>query len=224
MAELQDISTFTSSFIAIYRPNKKTYSILEWVSAYRYWKRSLLDPDIQNTITICTRVVPPAVVQIKIDRSANNNVERYVKCIVYGKHLVYGTNLVPIIQKRSISTRNFPNSMFAGEFACTNTSIEVPANINTTLWTLRVPAPVIPVPVNAIQIEPLPQRIAWLVAEDACKRDEICSITLEPISPITASVTSCFHTFETNAIEKWLISNPLCPMCKKKTTSTKAFT
>jgi len=92
----------------------------------------------------------------------------------------------------------------------------------------RVPRPVAAgaVPRNIILPEKIPQRIAWIVAEDACKRSEDCSITLDPITPITAAVTSCFHVFDADAIAKWLESTPgsLCPMCKKAAVATVCFT
>jgi hypothetical protein len=81
-------------------------------------------------------------------------------------------------------------------------------------------------PRNIILPEKIPQRIAWIVAEDACKRGEDCSITLDAITPITAAVTSCFHVFDADAIAKWLESTPgsLCPMCKKAAVATVCFT
>jgi hypothetical protein len=81
-------------------------------------------------------------------------------------------------------------------------------------------------PRNIILPEEIPQRIAWIVAEDACKRGEDCSITLDAITPITAAVTSCFHVFDADAIAKWLESTPgsLCPMCKKAAVATVCFT
>jgi SUMO ligase MMS21 Smc5/6 complex component len=80
-----------------------------------------------------------------------------------------------------------------------------------------------PTPAYANLPEPIPRRIAWLVAEDASKNSETCSITLDEISPITASVTTCFHVFNSDAIAKWLTTNPLCPMCKKRCQATVAF-
>jgi len=89
-----------------------------------------------------------------------------------------------------------------------------------------VPAGAVVAPRNIILPEKIPQRIAWIVAEDACKRGEDCSITLDAITPITAAVTSCFHVFDADAIAKWLESTPgsLCPMCKKAAVATICFT
>lgn len=218
--ELRDIQTFNTNFIAIYRPKKKTYSILTWDQTFRYWKRALLDPELQPNITIARIRIAPATVSIKIDRTAS---DLFVKCLVQGKILIYGPNLVPIIEKRSSSTRNFPNGVYAGEFTCNNIHTGPIPNTNG-LWTLRPLAQIENTnPLPLVAIEAIPQRIAWLIAEDACVRNEICSIILEPISPLTASVTNCFHVFETNAIKTWLEKNSTCPLCKKKAVVTKAF-
>jgi hypothetical protein len=95
------------------------------------------------------------------------------------------------------------------------------------LWDNPPPAPVpaaAPVPsAGTPSVVGLPKRIAWLVAEDAAKKDEKCPITMEPISPITASVTSCFHTFESEAITSWLTNHTTCPQCRTPCVATVAF-
>jgi len=66
-------------------------------------------------------------------------------------------------------------------------------------------------------------RIAWIIAEDASKKGETCAITLDEVSPLTASVTSCYHVFDTKALNIWFQTNTTCPVCKQKTVATKAF-
>jgi hypothetical protein len=66
-------------------------------------------------------------------------------------------------------------------------------------------------------------RIAWIIAEDASKKGETCAITLDEISPITASVTSCYHVFTTSALETWFQTKSICPVCKQKATYTPAY-
>jgi hypothetical protein len=66
-------------------------------------------------------------------------------------------------------------------------------------------------------------RIAWIIAEDASKKGETCAITLDEVSPLTASVTSCYHVFDTKALNIWFQTNNTCPVCKQKTVATKAF-
>jgi Zinc-finger of the MIZ type in Nse subunit len=75
-----------------------------------------------------------------------------------------------------------------------------------------------------VTLKPIPQRIAWILAEDACKKGETCSITMEEITPLTSSVTTCYHFFNSEAIETWLQSKPMreCPVCKRTCYATKA--
>ena len=72
-------------------------------------------------------------------------------------------------------------------------------------------------------LEKIPKRIAWLIAEAA---NDTCPISTNPISPITASVTTCFHVFETEAINEWIARNPVntpCPVCRKVCMATAAY-
>jgi len=73
-------------------------------------------------------------------------------------------------------------------------------------------------------LEKIPQRIAWIIAEAA--KEELCPISTNPISPITASVTTCFHVFETEGINEWIARNPVntpCPVCRKVCMATPAY-
>ena len=75
-------------------------------------------------------------------------------------------------------------------------------------------------------LKPIPRRIAWLVAEDACKNKESCPITTNELSPITAAVTSCFHVFESESLGEWFARHPArtkCPVCREVCLMTKAF-
>jgi hypothetical protein len=81
-------------------------------------------------------------------------------------------------------------------------------------------------PVFKIILKPIPQRIAWLIAEESSKSKETCAITTDEISPITAAVTSCFHVFEYDSIQEWVNKNPArptCPVCREVCAITKAF-
>jgi hypothetical protein len=81
-------------------------------------------------------------------------------------------------------------------------------------------------PIFKIILKPIPQRIAWLIAEESSKSKETCAITTDEISPITAAVTSCFHVFEYDSIQEWVNKNPArptCPVCREVCAITKAF-
>jgi len=83
-----------------------------------------------------------------------------------------------------------------------------------------------PPPVFKTILKPIPQRIAWLIAEDSSKSKETCAITTDEISPITAAVTTCFHVFEYESIQEWVNKNPArptCPVCREVCAITKAF-
>jgi hypothetical protein len=72
-------------------------------------------------------------------------------------------------------------------------------------------------------IKPLPKRVAWIIAEDAGKNGDKCAITMEPITPVTAAVTTCFHSFDHESIQTWMQNHTTCPQCRERCTITKAF-
>jgi len=76
---------------------------------------------------------------------------------------------------------------------------------------------------NTFIIEKIPQRIAWIVGEDAEKKGDTCPISLELLSPVTASVTACYHVFKTEAIQTWFETSNKCPMCNEITVFTECF-
>ena len=224
---MASIQTFASNLIAIHRPNKNTYSLLEYAHNTQKWKRFLLDPDITPNIRRYRQANPLVHVKIKIDTTAE-----FVHCVCDGTYLKYGNRIVTIIKKRTGSVKKFPMGFYAGEIRVEG-DIQHEDNPIPPLWTLYpdnpIAAPqVAPIPTTTPSSQnrkiAIPKRIAWIIAEDASKNGMDCPITLNPISPITASVTSCFHVFETEAIEQALRLNAMCPMCRTKNVSyTKCF-
>jgi hypothetical protein len=67
----------------------------------------------------------------------------------------------------------------------------------------------------------IPRFAAEVLIQDAVNRNEICPITMEPISCDNSVLTSCFHIFEKSAIQTWLSKHPKCPVCKNHCTITK---
>lgn len=222
MTERQ-IHMFREPLIAVYRPTKKTYTILQYMEQGRYWKRYLPDaPHVLRT-TLRNQAIPPAPTQINIYRN-NTDSSKFIHCVTTGEYLAYDTYSVAVLKKKT-NSRPFPLSMYAAEFTCT--TVSTPPNEIPPLWTLRQEPvltiqPIIQV-VQPIALKPLPTRIAWILAEHAGKTGETCSITLEQISPVTASVTTCFHCFDTNAINTWLETHSSCPLCKQATKATPAM-
>jgi len=218
-----NIRLFRRGQIAIFRPNKKTYSLLAWNIVHAYWSRDMVDPEYAAAATIRTHTLPPAPVLINTIPN-NSTINLNVKCKATGKYLFYNGVEIPILIKERGSPRGFSDSIYSFEFTCTATSQEEPDT--EPLWTLYMAEPrvVYTVLTPDPHIEPVPQRIAWLIAEDASKRGETCSITLDEVSPITASVTTCFHVFDASAIATWFQTNDTCPMCKRKAIATPAYT
>jgi hypothetical protein len=224
---MSSIQTFTSNLIAIYRPKKHTHSLLEYNEDTHKWRRFLLDPDITPTIRRYRQIIRSAPVKIKIDAT-----NEFVQCVGDGTYLKYGQKIVPVIRKLTSSIKKFPMGFYAGEIRVEG-DVQHDDQVTPPLWTLYTtpttapqvaPTPPTTAPPSIYRKNPMPQRIAWLIAEDAAKKDMDCPITLNPISPITASVTSCFHVFDTDAIEHALRLNAMCPMCRtKNATYTKCF-
>lgn len=214
MAETQ-VELFREAYIAIYRPNKKTYTILGWVPDGRYWKRHVPTPESIQLTTIRVQNIPETLANINYI-PFNNDLHRRVICTATGEYLAYETYSIAILRKRASSPASFPPHIFINEFPCTARS-DPPVTI-PPLWTLRV-EPVLP----RQEIIPLPMRVAWILAEYASRQGETCSITLDEISPVTASVTTCFHVFDTNALDRWFQTNTSCPICKQKTLATRAM-
>lgn len=62
----------------------------------------------------------------------------------------------------------------------------------------------------------IPQFVANLIAKEAEEKNEKCSITLEDITFDRASVTSCFHVFNKDALATHRASgNTQCPVCRQ---------
>ena len=197
------IRLFCSNLIAVYRPNKRTYSILQYVGTR--WKRLHIDPAILPTIARSEQDIPNAPVKISIDAHA------LVNCIAKGVYFMYGEKVVTVIEKLRHSPRNFPQSFYSEEFTI-STTVQRPGT--EPLWTLY-PAPV-PLLAPMPALAKIPQRIAWIIAEDASKNNQDCPISLNPISPITSSVTNCFHVFETESILEAIRTTAKCPVCRAK--------
>ena len=218
-----DVNEFVHYRIAILRPNKKTYSILQWIPQGRYWRAIAVTPEAIAAATLCRREESiECNAKINIYNS-NNNTGLYVRCRTLKDYLIYDTSNIAIIKKVSYSTNNFPNRIFHNEFTCTNYPAVNPVDV-PALWTIyRRPVQTLIQIAPVHVLVPLPTRIAWILAEDASNKGETCPITLEPISPISASVTTCYHVFDSNSLAIWFQTNDKCPFCKQKALSTAAF-
>lgn len=229
----QEIRMFTHSYLAFYRPRKRSYFCLKYVPNANVWEPfsiAMVAEGIHATIRKSTvhnihNTQPGAHIFARTSPRADRQRER-IQIMGTGLYLSIplqdGTAIIAAIVTRPIA---MPGKYIDTEIEAVH---GVPYEMNTRLWQDPAPPepPAAPVPaVQATKLTAIPRRIAWLVAEDAQKQGETCPISLEAISPLTASVTTCFHCFDSEQLNAWLATRPAreCPMCKKACLATKAF-
>ena len=214
------IHNFLGNRIAFYKPRKHTYYMLAWSNTRGFWVSS---PLLDNP--------PPTIVKHRTTRHVASSVTiqlengRAMSVLSRCEYLLIGNQEIPIVHR--IGGPQMPLTISRYEFGGVTTPVEqYEYTRNVLLWTLPPPEapPVATVAEPAADhIKPLPKRIAWIIAEDACKNNETCPIIMEPISPITAAVSTCFHCFDHEAITRWLADRDTCPQCREKCAVTKAF-
>ena len=201
-------------YLALYRPIKKTYYLLQWRPANQHW-------------VLCADLVEPRPAVIEKCRSGHHpdggtvNIKMWTDSLMNvvcdSSYLKYGDFNIPI-GKRTGGYNVASGLLLQREFTATGLG---PVN-NLVLWTVPT-APLAAAPLAVAQPKPMPTRIAWLIADDASRNNEICSITMDPISPLTASVTTCFHCYDSAAINAWLLNKSECPQCRAACVATRAF-
>jgi hypothetical protein len=71
-------------------------------------------------------------------------------------------------------------------------------------------------PLRQSQSSPLPKFVADALIAAAVAASATCPITMEPIEATKASVTPCYHVFDSTAIASWSAAgNTTCPTCKQ---------
>ena len=231
------IHNFTTHHIAIHRPVKRTFVVFSWEEHVRKWipytddlpelrlKRSSVSTQGVVQINVATRPYRGA---INVEVSSNDH------------YLTAGNIDIAIVKKTGTQ---LPQAFMKRDYPAPPATAEVEIT-DKELWTVRASAQQAPglaalataaqqqqqqqqpPPVIKIILKPIPQRIAWLIAEDSSKSKETCAITTDEISPITAAVTTCFHVFEYDSIQEWVNKNPArptCPVCREVCAITKAF-
>jgi len=215
----QQIHNFTGNLIAFWRPIKHTYHALNWNAGAHKWQ-----PWLGNVAGVTKRRSTSHGVGGAVTINLINGTS--VQISSKAEYLLHGAIAIPIVKRTGGAI--IPNTYKNHDFAVVGDDAHYLHNV--VLWTVQVPVPVpAPAPVPLILgvralLEPVPKRIAWLIAEDACKNNETCSISMDPISPLTAGVTTCFHCFEHAAISLWLSTHDTCPQCRKKCLVTQAYT
>lgn len=63
--------------------------------------------------------------------------------------------------------------------------------------------------------QPFPKHLVAQILAKAETDNQLCPITMEPISAATATITSCGHIFQQAAIVHWLSDHTTCPECRQ---------
>jgi hypothetical protein len=193
---------------------KKTYFFLCWNDHVRKW--CTINQQINNLTLHRSLLSREGRVTINIAKLAHRSSE-LINVKSEGFYLKFGNSIVPILKAET------SGAIKAKYIGTEHTIQDTPlTQTNVVLWSTVVPAPP-SAPAPSASLKPIPQRIAWLIAEDSCKKGELCSIITSEITPITAGVTSCFHVFDYESISTWLNTKDSCPVCREKCVVTKAF-
>jgi hypothetical protein len=137
---------------------------------------------------------------------------KFLKTLTTGGQAEY----IPVVTLRV----PVPQSLKKREYLSVDPAEPVLQDVN--LYTVRsaapapAPAPKPPKPIKSTPLTPIPKRIALLITEDACKREESCPISMEVLTVETTAVTTCFHTFNQDAIAGWFAQSDsnTCPVCR----------
>ena len=218
------INHFITEHVAFFRPIKRTYVILHWHPAVRKWVKCT---DTMNNLRIYRSLTTDnGAVRISIATRLNGT-PQLIDVRSRGYYLQSGDTRITLLEK----TGPLPAPFLTFDYTLADPTVAAELT-EEPLWVVGVPPLALPqVPAlpatRFVPLKPIPKRIAWLIAEDASKSNETCPILAEPISPITSAVTTCYHVFEYEAINEWVVRNPVntkCPVCRELCLFTKAFT
>jgi len=210
----ESIHNFNGNLLAFWRSRKHTFYFLCWKPDANRWEHY----DEEHTPFTLHRTTSHGrgSVIIRIKSAGPRHYQTRIHCD--GTFLLNGPLVIPIAK----SMLPAQGARIKREY----TTMDLDPTMNylrpQNLWTLAPP----PQPGAAkpkAKPKPIPRRIAWLVAEDACKNKEACPISMEDITPITASVTSCFHVFHTLSLNTWLQEKNTCPTCRQPCAAQTAF-
>jgi len=206
------IRQFLFRHICFYRPQKRTYHILEWCRTKRQWLPTSepvhpgdirIRKSLNHTVASVNISIRRRMVQMTCDGT-------YLSLADYEGRTI--SSCIPICKK--LNSEIFPPSYM--KYPTPSPLITTLQDTTVDLWDL-VPEPIAtPTPPPMASIPP---RIAHIIAEASVVKGDHCPITLDELSADTARVTSCFHVFQGDAIEKWLAKTPTCPVCTTVCTS-----
>ena len=225
---METIHRFNSMFLAFFRPIKRTFYLMRWNTDVNRWEY-YTGEHTPFTLHKSSRHTTNGSVVIRMQTARQNTTDARIGCD--GSFLKNGDLMIPIA--KIVGTAP-PPSRIKQEYTLRERTDEYGQYIiSQRLWTVAPvapPAPAAPAalteaPRLKVVLAPIPRRIAWIIAEDSCKNKESCSISLEEISPITASVTSCFHVFESASLKTWFETkgSKNCPVCRNPCEAQDAF-
>lgn len=242
-SNVESVSTFNGMYLAFHRPNKNVYNIIQynhqrrkWIACPRLESEQVIRRRLSTYINNLNQIINVALNICSRRRIFNaRTTGLYLEQI--GPYILENCKYIPIL-------REYPDSKLTPKYRSFEYTAAYPPEgspdhltPDPILWTLRErpiviqTIPVVRYSINSLmdinespsEIPKLPIRIAWLIAEDASKKGDSCPITMELLSPITASVTSCYHVFDTEAINHWLTEHKTCPVCKQACSISKAY-
>ena len=217
------IHRFNGLLLAFFRPIKGTYYFLKWDNDKSMWVpyNQAHEPFTRHRTT--AHAPGEVVIRVQTGRAnSNTSYNNRVRC--EGKFLKLNNLRVPIAKAQ----RPVPPGRINMEYTFQESTPE-DYSIDVNLWSVVQPAaneaPAQQQPRKPLV--PLPRRIAWLIAEDAAKNKETCSISMDEISPITAAVTTCFHVFDSASLKEWFnktqSAKKSCPVCRETCVAQEAY-
>lgn len=218
----EQIQTFDGELLAFWRPRKRTFYFLQWDDTFSRWQH--YEGEHAPFTIHKSSFHRDGTVNIRVKGS-----RQLLKVNCDGRFLRLDNLIIPIAK----GDRPAPPNRIKKEYTLSEVMAAPAAYlVERRLWIVRTPVAPVTTPtvtVASTKLEPIPRRIAWLIADDACHNNETCSISLENITPITASVTTCFHVFQTEHLNTWFKQQVdgggrrTCPVCRKRCVAQEAF-
>jgi hypothetical protein len=201
------IDRFLFTHIAVFRPRKRVFHILEWSSDRKHWfpYTGRIHPNDMRLNKSLDHTTDSARIPTRrscIDLIFNGT---YLKVADYEGRTV--STYIPVCTAS-------PNGVLPSSLLICATPYPTCTHVELNskeLW--------IPQPLDTIRPKNIPPRAALILAQDAASRGDVCPISLDVIQPETAQITSCFHVFTRDSIVPWLATHSTCPVCKEPCTS-----
>ncbi|NBO09779.1 MAG: hypothetical protein EBV30_10685, partial [Actinobacteria bacterium] len=173
----ENIHRFDGNLLAFWRPRKRTYYFLSWKPEANRWEH--YDEEHTPFTLHKTTSHERGSVIIRIKSAGPRHYQTRIHCD--GTFLLNGNLVIPIAR----SMLPAQGARIKREYTTVDLDPTMPYLRPQNLWTLPALATTVAVQKPKAKPKAIPRRIAWLVAEDACKNKESCPISMEDISPIT---------------------------------------